>query len=749
MTDLSSVARSNSRRERPRSHSPNFLVFSPESRDREAESATNDGAGGIERHSATVPEISEIGDTRERVDDRLTSPEAPKELEALEDDKPLCCMPLVARRPALVCSILSVLLIGVTVTTVFVTTLDDIDVSIDSFSLDNSHFSVQNEDGLSAARSDWAVQVSSSTSVGRRMSSISQWDLASDTHVGGTSMRRQLSTQYLLGYLEVLYMPRDATDNESSTAGFLTEDNFRRIHEREKLILESDGFSKFCMGSEVYTDENTVADDYRVCSPPSSILSYFYPSVDNVTGEVSYDGFGDTMLPFTVTLSLLAGVESAYSFLSAGSSFSNHDSKFVKSLFTFAVPFPTDTDEYHEIHAEFTEFCEYLSERFTTTIDTDPKVRVVHGGTYITTYEVYQAVYHDCYLAILSLIFVTIYSIAYIRSTYLALVGIVQILCTLPITYLVCYFAFGLDTLGIMNVLSLYLLLGIGVDDLYVFKDSFERESATDALVRGPTKFRCCHKSLDDDEVRLAKDGALARVLSRSYRSAAKAMFVTSFTTSAAFLANLFTIIPVIRDFVLFMALSVILNYIFAISVFPAHMAFWSRRVRPCERDCALCFKCQGRTRRMAVLPKISHRPPRVLTALTDANDVVLEEVAGGSLQTHESDEDLHSAEDDALDPAVAAGDKKNLCTKCLKNKIAPCLWLAAPVRSIAVTVSFVVLTAVAAYCCSNLQPATGIPNIFADDNNIQIYLSSLAEFSGAAYLCTSPTAFSKRLALQ
>ncbi len=34
-------------------------------------------------------------------------------------------------------------------------------------------------------------------------------------------------------------------------------------------------------------------------------------------------------------------------------------------------------------------------------------------------------------------------------------------------------------------------------------------------------------------------------------------------------------------------------------------------------------------------------------------------------------------------------------------------------------------------YCCSLLQPATGIPNIFADDNNIQIYLSSLALFTG------------------
>ena len=84
--------------------------------------------------------------------------------------------------------------------------------------------------------------------------------------------------------------------------------------------------------------------------------------------------------------------------------------------------------------------------------------------------------------------------------------------------------------------------------------------------------------------------------------------------------------------------------------------------------------------------------------------------------------------------------DTANLCAKCLRRGVAPRLWLAKPVRSIVVVLSFVVLTGVAGYLCSMLQPATGIPSLFADDNNIQIYLSSLALFTGVCVRTRLPS---------
>ena len=298
--------------------------------------------------------------------------------------KPLCCMPCVVKRPAITCSTLVLLVIGLTVATVFGTTLDDIDVSIDSFSLDSSHFSVQQQDGVAAARTDSAHVVSDYK--GRRWLTARDDDgelllveraehssaaaaaaaaaaaVAGFDEHGAPPQRRRLATQYLLGYLEVLYMPRDEPVNDSAPLNFLTEDNFERIHALERLVLESEDFTKYCLGSDLYTDTSgsskAQANDYTMCNPPSSILSYFYPSIDNVTGDVAYDGYGDVMLPFSVTLSVLAGVESAYSFLSSGSSFASRDTKFLKTLFTFAVPFRTSTDEFKNISADFDDFLE-------------------------------------------------------------------------------------------------------------------------------------------------------------------------------------------------------------------------------------------------------------------------------------------------------------------------------------------------------------------------------------------------------
>ena len=307
----------------------------------------------------------------------------------------LCCMPLVAKRPALTCSALMVVL-GVLTGLTFVLSTLTVDVSIDSFSLDTSHFSVQHQDGLGAARSEWSTQIDNYNDGRRALSYVEQQQQqqqqeeeevvnrngntngntngnarAAEFGVGPWHLeqhamaRRKLSTQYLLGYFEVLYMPREQSDNESELVDFLTEENFERIHALETKIMQTENFTKYCMGSGLYDEDftGTVADlDYTTCDPPSSIMSYFYPSVDNVTGNVVYDGYGDSMLPFSLTLSVLAGVEAAYSFLSSGSSYANKDSTFVKTLITFAIPYDRDSDEFNQLKPEWQTWMEYLSQ---------------------------------------------------------------------------------------------------------------------------------------------------------------------------------------------------------------------------------------------------------------------------------------------------------------------------------------------------------------------------------------------------
>jgi hypothetical protein len=92
----------------------------------------------------------------------------------------------------------------------------------------------------------------------------------------------------------------DDEDNDgssSSVENFLTEGNFQRVHALERLILETPDFARFCVGSDLYSSGSAsdlvpagtpLPDDaWRGCTSPSSLLSYFYPSVDEDTGELT------------------------------------------------------------------------------------------------------------------------------------------------------------------------------------------------------------------------------------------------------------------------------------------------------------------------------------------------------------------------------------------------------------------------------------------------------------------------------
>ena len=109
--------------------------------------------------------------------------------------------------------------------------------------------------------------------------------------------------------------------------------------------------------------------------------------------------------------------------------------------------------------------------------------------------------------------------------------------------------------LGIQNVMSVYIILGIGVDDLFVLFDAFIEEG-----IQGNIR------------VSERMDIALKR--------AGQAMFITSFTTALSFLSNLFTIIPVIQSFVALMAILVIMNYLLVVFIFPVTIIVWQVHVR-------------------------------------------------------------------------------------------------------------------------------------------------------------------------
>jgi len=141
-------------------------------------------------------------------------------------------------------------------------------------------------------------------------------------------------------------------------------------------------------------------------------------------------------------------------------------------------------------------------------------------------------------------------------SLFLAVVALLGILLSFPITYLF-FGLLGYRFMGVLNFLVAFLMLGVGCDDVFVFHASW------------------CARQKDGCGTTWAKLGA-------AWVDASSAIVVTSLTTASAFLCNLMSYIPALQEFGLFMAISVAVNLIISVSLFPAAIAFqqdWLSRV--------------------------------------------------------------------------------------------------------------------------------------------------------------------------
>ena len=94
--------------------------------------------------------------------------------------------------------------------------------------------------------------------------------------------------------------------------------------------------------------------------------------------------------------------------------------------------------------------------------------------------------------------------------------GMLGVVSSIPITIFIYTQILGIDHMSILNFLSLFVIMGIGADDVFVYWDTWVASS------ENPERF----------------DSKAERVAS-VYSHAVNAMFVTSFTTVISFFSNL------------------------------------------------------------------------------------------------------------------------------------------------------------------------------------------------------------------
>ncbi|GMH36912.1 hypothetical protein BSKO_04785 [Bryopsis sp. KO-2023] len=343
--------------------------------------------------------------------------------------------------------------------------------------------------------------------------------------------------------IHVVYSMRDGST-------VWTPDAMVWIKEFEKRITSHPDYHKLCV--HLWKFEGA-----RECRPPNSVINYIFPSVTHTDEgvDVIYDGRGETMGSLFNLGSQLA-LRGHLWYVDGGADLTGGIANSLRTDFLFGVPVDGYESQSDQIEAQEAVYRQFVVEMYAILKHASDDFMVVnYGGAYLTDHEIKQELFKDTKKILWGLVAIMLFAWWHTQSLFIAFVGLVEIIASLPIAYFFHRVVFGIPTLNVIQFLGLFIILGIGIDDVFVFFDTY---SETLPL------YWEVHASIR---------------LSHAYKRAGAAMAVTSFTSAIAFAANMISAIPAIRSFGTFLAVMVAVNYALVMTWFPACVAFWERYI--------------------------------------------------------------------------------------------------------------------------------------------------------------------------
>jgi len=155
-------------------------------------------------------------------------------------------------------------------------------------------------------------------------------------------------------------------------------------------------------------------------------------------------------------------------------------------------------------------------------------------------------------------------------SGFITTFAFFQIFLNLGVAYGVYMAVFNLPFFPFLNLVGLFVVIGIGADDVFVFIDAWKQ-------------------SVQALGAEAALEDRLAFVLYRAGGS----MFITSLTTASAFAANAMSSVTALRCFGVFCAIVIIVDYFLMLCYIPALVVIYEKYVVPSCKFCGCCTMCE------------------------------------------------------------------------------------------------------------------------------------------------------------
>jgi len=339
----------------------------------------------------------------------------------------------------------------------------------------------------------------------------------------------------------------------SNCETILTVDLIKQMYYAEQEIVNHPDYVNFCKAT-------SSSDDSCSSGAYTSFAKNFESTITTFT-QTDVDNY----------LATIAGSDSIYKdnylFLEKSFTRTNLISKKARATFLFASPieyggkrYNTYTDEEFDQKDDFVEFSLDVEEKvtgFSSSLD----IGFYNSAWY--NEKMNELVMEDFNLAILSFVFVMVYVAFHLKSAFLSATAMMAIALSFPVTILITRFIFQIDYFSSLNLIAIFVILGISADNVFVFMDSWNQSMQFELL------------NTDTEN----KYNNFQKRMNYTWRRATKAIFTTSLTTALAFLATGFSKIMPIAAFGYFACFLVLVNFTFAVVVFPALVILFERHL--------------------------------------------------------------------------------------------------------------------------------------------------------------------------
>eukprot|EP00210_Caulerpa_lentillifera_P002615 g2502.t1 len=367
-----------------------------------------------------------------------------------------------------------------------------------------------------------------------------------------------------------------------------TEENLITIREIENFVMGYQNYTDVCRRN--YTEGGTL--DTVHCDVPLSVLrNFFHYNVE----EAQFEDWIDSDIS-DVQERINRGIERIREnrfinlfYLTEEFNATTHPiSEYTRSRFELGLPIdflrfrvnrgrnPSEVFQYNnsktneddQIDEIYDEFLKDLEEDIFDLLDMNApgvmrteysdigergNLEVILYNEELLEREIDRIVMFDFMWATLSIISVWFYMLFHLGSVFLSIVGIFEIFISFPVALFLYSPVFQIEFFSEINILVVFILLGIGADDIFVFTDAYKQSGSVPG----------CDKSLQ------------SRLMYSAAR-ASKAVFVTSFTTMAAFFATAATPLMPMQAFGIFAALCIILLFIINLFLMPPALVLYA-----------------------------------------------------------------------------------------------------------------------------------------------------------------------------